>query len=250
MPCCERRNCRQTRRRRALRRGWTWLCAAVRPARPIFAQWLTLAERIARPVDRPGRRLAAPVGPRSGLSRNCAAIIPSAAGLPLDHRFRSGSVGAASSLVEHRVSSGGAVSRSCWRRSRPPMRCSARNRGGRRSAFCGVRRATRRFRSQTGIPPIWVSGQFIDPWLNYEGLWVAGCDGCALAATGRPHSACCPCGCSASIGVIAAAFESQLQFAEDLQRRWLARAARACSAAQLPPMDATPRRARCCRGLL
>ncbi len=31
------------------------------------------------------------------------------------------------------------------------------------------------FQPQTGVPAIWVSAQLMDPWLTYDGLWVAGC---------------------------------------------------------------------------
>src|SRR6202023_3388893 len=30
------------------------------------------------------------------------------------------------------------------------------------------------FQPQTGIPPIWVTGQIMDPWLVYDGLWISG----------------------------------------------------------------------------
>ena len=41
----------------------------------------------------------------------------------------------------------------------------------RRSAQRILRRAALEtaFQAQTGVPPIWVSGQLIDPWLNYDG---------------------------------------------------------------------------------
>jgi ATP-dependent helicase/nuclease subunit B len=32
------------------------------------------------------------------------------------------------------------------------------------------------FQVQTGVPAIWVSGQLLDPWLDYSGLWVSGCN--------------------------------------------------------------------------
>ncbi len=32
------------------------------------------------------------------------------------------------------------------------------------------------FQVQTGVPPIWVSGQLLDPWLDYGGIWVSGCN--------------------------------------------------------------------------
>ena len=49
-------------------------------------------------------------------------------------------------------------------------------RASRRERILQARGARYAFQVQTGIPPIWVSGQLIDPWLTYEGLWVSGCD--------------------------------------------------------------------------
>jgi len=47
------------------------------------------------------------------------------------------------------------------------------------------------FQVQTGVPPIWVSGQLMDPWLNYSGYgWAA-----ATSSAGRlpsTPSRCCP----------------------------------------------------------
>jgi len=80
------------------------------------------------------------------------------------------------------------------------------------------------FQPQTGIPPIWVSGQLIDPWLNYDGLWVAGCDEERWPAPVDPIPLL-PVRLQRDYGVIAAGAESQLQFAEDVQLRWQARAA-------------------------
>jgi probable DNA repair protein len=79
------------------------------------------------------------------------------------------------------------------------------------------------FQEQTGIPPIWVSGQLIDPWLNYDALWIAGCgeDSWPPAIDPLPLL---PVALQRDYGVIAAGVATQLQFAEDLQRRWAARA--------------------------
>ena len=90
-----------------------------------------------------------------------------------------------------------------------------------------LRRAARdtAFQAQTGIPPIWVSGQLIDPWLSYEGLWVTGCDEERWPPPVDPLPLL-PVQLQRQYGVIAAAVHSQLQFAEDLQQRWHARAAR------------------------
>jgi len=80
------------------------------------------------------------------------------------------------------------------------------------------------FQPQTGIPPIWVSGQLIDPWLNYDGLWVTGCDEERWPPPVDPLPLL-PVKLQRDHGVISAGAESQLRFAEDLQQRWQARAA-------------------------
>jgi ATP-dependent helicase/nuclease subunit B len=81
------------------------------------------------------------------------------------------------------------------------------------------------FQPQTGVPPIWVSGQLIDPWLNYDGLWVTGCDDERWPPPVDPIPLL-PVRLQREFGVIAAAAESQLQFALELQNRWAARAGR------------------------
>ncbi len=80
------------------------------------------------------------------------------------------------------------------------------------------------FQVQTGVPPIWVSGQLIDPWLGYDGLWVSGCSDARWPPPADPIPLL-PIKLQREYGVIAAAPESQLQFALDLQRRWTERAA-------------------------
>jgi probable DNA repair protein len=79
------------------------------------------------------------------------------------------------------------------------------------------------FQAQTGVPPIWVSGQWMDPWLAYDGLWVASCDEAHWPAPVDPIPLL-PVRLQRQYGVIAAGMESQLRFAEDLQGRWLERA--------------------------
>jgi probable DNA repair protein len=79
------------------------------------------------------------------------------------------------------------------------------------------------FQAQTGVPPIWVSGQLIDPWLNYDGLWVGGCNDQRWPPPVEPIPLI-PVRLQRDFGVIAAAPESQLQFALELQNRWAARA--------------------------
>ncbi len=80
------------------------------------------------------------------------------------------------------------------------------------------------FQPQTGIAPIWVSGQLIDPWLTYDGLWVGGCSEDRWPAPVDPIPLL-PVRLQRDYGVIGAAAQSQLQFAQDLQQRWQVRAA-------------------------
>jgi ATP-dependent helicase/nuclease subunit B len=80
------------------------------------------------------------------------------------------------------------------------------------------------FQVQTGVPPIWVSGQLIDPWLNYDGLWVSGCNDERWPPPVDPI-ALLPVRLQRDFGVIGAAAETQLQFALELQQRWMVRAA-------------------------
>jgi ATP-dependent helicase/nuclease subunit B len=88
-----------------------------------------------------------------------------------------------------------------------------------------LRRAARdtAFQVQTGVAPIWISGQLIDPWLNYDGLWVAGCSDERWPPPVEPIPLL-PVRLQRDFGVVAAAPESQLQFALELQNRWTARA--------------------------
>jgi ATP-dependent helicase/nuclease subunit B len=79
------------------------------------------------------------------------------------------------------------------------------------------------FQVQTGVPPIWVSGQLIDPWLNYDGLWVSHCNDERWPPPVEPVPLL-PVRLQREFGVIAASAESQLQFALELQNRWAARA--------------------------
>jgi ATP-dependent helicase/nuclease subunit B len=95
----------------------------------------------------------------------------------------------------------------------------------RRSAQRILRRAAldTPFQVQTGVPPIWVSGQLSDPWLKYHGLWVSGCSDERWPPPVAPIPLL-PIGLQRDFGVIAASAESQLEFALDLQNRWRARA--------------------------
>jgi ATP-dependent helicase/nuclease subunit B len=96
----------------------------------------------------------------------------------------------------------------------------------RRAALRLMRRASLEtaFQVQTGVPPIWLSGQLQDPWLRYDGLWVCGGSDVRWPPPADPIPLL-PVTLQREYGVIAAAPDSQLQFALDLQRRWTLRAA-------------------------
>ena len=79
------------------------------------------------------------------------------------------------------------------------------------------------FQVQTGVPPIWVSGQLLDPWLDYDGLWVSGCSDEQWPPPVAPI-ALLPVAVQRQYGVIAASADSQLALAIDLQNRWQKRA--------------------------
>jgi probable DNA repair protein len=124
----------------------------------------------------------------------------------------------------------------------------------RRSAQRILRRAAHdtAFQVQTGVPRVWVSGQIIDPWLNYDGLWVSGCNDQRWPPPVDPIPLI-PVGLQRDFGVISAAPESQLQFALEMQNRWAARAGQcvfsyadpgdgrsAAASPLLPPIRAAP----------
>ncbi|MGO9623852.1 MAG: PD-(D/E)XK nuclease family protein [Steroidobacteraceae bacterium] len=79
------------------------------------------------------------------------------------------------------------------------------------------------FQPQTGIPPIWVSGELSDPWLKYDGLWVAGLSEDRWPARAEPNPLL-PVALQRDYGVAGATVQSQLHSARDLQQRWRARA--------------------------
>ena len=80
------------------------------------------------------------------------------------------------------------------------------------------------FQPQTGVPPIWVSSQLMDPWLTYDGLWLAGCSEEQWPPPVDPIPLL-PVQLQREFGVVAAGIDSQLRFVEDLQARFGARAA-------------------------
>jgi probable DNA repair protein len=93
------------------------------------------------------------------------------------------------------------------------------------SALRVLNRAARdtSFQPQTGVPSIWVSGQLLDPWVNYDGIWVTRCSDDYWPPRVEPI-ALLPVRLQREYGVMFAAAESQLNLALDLQRRWQARA--------------------------
>jgi ATP-dependent helicase/nuclease subunit B len=91
------------------------------------------------------------------------------------------------------------------------------------------------FQPQTGVPAIWVSGQLIDPWLNYDGLWVSSCSDGHWPPPIAPL-ALLPVRLQRQYGVISAGAETQLAMAADLQARWQQRAAQ-CVFSHADPGD-------------
>ena len=100
---------------------------------------------------------------------------------------------------------------------------------GSRSAGSAIRllqRAARDtpFQSQTGIPPIWVSGQVMDPWLTYDAVWIAGCGEDRWPPPIDPVPLI-PVPLQRKHGLLAAGADTQLELAALLQSRWRLRAA-------------------------
>jgi ATP-dependent helicase/nuclease subunit B len=79
------------------------------------------------------------------------------------------------------------------------------------------------FQAQTGVPPIWISGQMMDPWLAYDGIWVTGCSEDRWPPPLDPIPLL-PVRLQRQYGIVSAGAELQLQLAEDLQQRWQSRA--------------------------
>jgi probable DNA repair protein len=75
------------------------------------------------------------------------------------------------------------------------------------------------FQPQTGVPAIWVSGQLMDPWLNYDGLWISGCGDDRWPAPVMPV-ALLPIGLQRDYKVTVASADLQMQAAVHLQRCW------------------------------
>ena len=79
------------------------------------------------------------------------------------------------------------------------------------------------FQVQTGVPAIWISGQLMDPWLNYHGLWISGCSDEQWPPPIAPVPLI-PVTLQRRYGVISAGAATQLALAADLQNRWQMRA--------------------------
>lgn len=79
------------------------------------------------------------------------------------------------------------------------------------------------FQPQTGIPPIWVSGAWSDPWLAYDALWITGLAEDVWPAPVAPVPLL-PLELQREFGVPTASAAGQLRTARELQERWAARA--------------------------
>jgi probable DNA repair protein len=79
------------------------------------------------------------------------------------------------------------------------------------------------FQAQTGVPPVWVSGQLLDPFLNYEAIFVCGMSSAQWPPPPQP-AALLPVRLQRAYGVIGSDSATQLANAEALQRAWLQRA--------------------------
>ncbi len=225
-PCCARRSCRRPRPKRAQRRSWMCSCASAARSEADLAGWLTARRancgcarhrRGCRPAAAAGRAAGAGGGARQPAHE------------PLGRRVDSHALDSGPWSLRHRWSSIEYQAAERFREllaanSPPPMRFSARIRDRRRSASCGVRRMTRHFKRKPASRRYGSADKLMDPWLNYEG------SGSAAAASERwpppvEPIALLPVTVQRDFGVIAAAPESQLQFALELQSRWAARAA-------------------------
>jgi probable DNA repair protein len=79
------------------------------------------------------------------------------------------------------------------------------------------------FQAQTGIAPIWISGALVDPWLDFDALWVAGLSEERWPPRAEPVPLV-PITLQRRFGVIAASADTQLDAARELQSRWARRA--------------------------
>jgi probable DNA repair protein len=79
------------------------------------------------------------------------------------------------------------------------------------------------FQAQTGIPPIWVSGALVDPWLDFDALWITGLSEDRWPPPAQPVPLL-PIVLQRQFGVLAASADTQLVAARELQSRWAWRA--------------------------
>jgi probable DNA repair protein len=79
------------------------------------------------------------------------------------------------------------------------------------------------FQAQTGVPPVWVSGQLLDPFLNYSALFVCGMSSAQWPPPPQP-AALLPVRLQRAYGVLGSDSVTQLANAEALQQAWLQRA--------------------------
>ena len=75
------------------------------------------------------------------------------------------------------------------------------------------------FQPQTGIPPIWISGQPVDPWLQYDAVWLCGMSEAQWPPAVEPV-AMLPVALQRAFGVVAADADSQLAMSRELLGRW------------------------------
>jgi len=194
------------------------------PSEARFEQWLALAGRVARAEDmdaipalerlHTAARMLEELSGRQAMSRWVALWI--------------GAFEVGPWSLRHRWSSAEFQSAERFRELLAALAGGDRVFGhqARQSAEGILRRAAleTQFQIKTGIAPIWVSGQLMDPWLPYDGLWIAGCDESRWPPPPDPIPLI-PVRLQREYGVVAAGEESQFQFAADLHRRWDVRAA-------------------------
>jgi probable DNA repair protein len=192
------------------------------PSEADLMQWLALADGVAR---------SQPIGPAAALQRlqSAARALDQLRGNQPISRWVSlwiTSFEVGPWALRHRWSSSEYQSAERFRELLAALASGDRLFGthSRRSAERILRRAAHdtAFQTQTGVPPIWVSGQLLDPWLPYNGLWITGFSEERWPPPLDPIPLL-PVQVQRQYGVTAAAVQSQLQFAEDLQRRWQVR---------------------------
>jgi ATP-dependent helicase/nuclease subunit B len=193
------------------------------PSEIPLADWLELAQNVARAAS------AGPVGALQRLQTSARILWELSGNHPMSRWVARwiGAFEAAPWSLRHRWSSGEYQSAERFRELLAALAAGDPVLGthSRRAAESILRRAAQdtAFQTQTGVPAIWLSGQLIDPWLTYDGLWVAGCYEARWPPPVDPIPLL-PVRLQREYGVVAAAAHLQLQFAEDLQRRWYARA--------------------------